>query len=369
MTSKLIGLRVKGGKCMRTMKAVRIHEHNGPLLIEEVPVPEPKSNEVLVRITICAIARADRLVLTGERARLAGVKWKFPHILGSSAAGVIEKVGRDVVGWDPGERIIPYPFTTCDKCEFCLSGRENYCQDFQAIGMESGLSGYMAEYVTIPASKVLRLPENVPFEQTPWLRAGSTSFGAFSRAGVKPGFTGVNYGCGINGATTIPFAHLFGASLVISVDLVPDRLEFARQIGTNETVNAEEKDPVEAVFGLTDGEGVDLAMEFVGKDSTIIQAIRSTRRCGTVLAIGLPKPPLVLNMMNRYVSDVVRKGITILGHRGSTKKALDTVIDLTSRGKLDFSKFPVHVFPLDQLEEAWQMAIDPATTGIVVVSL
>ncbi len=132
-------------------------------------------------------------------------------------------------------------------------------------------------------------------------------------------------------------------------------------------MNAREEDPVEAVFRLTDGEGVDLAMEYVGAESTIIQAIRSIRRCGTVLALGLPKPPLVLNMMDKYIPDIVYKGATILGHRGSTKKALGTVIDLTSKGKLNFSKFPIHVFPLKDLNKAWQMAIDPSTTGIVLV--
>ncbi len=354
---------------MKTMRAVRIHEFEGPLRIEDIPLPKPKPDEVLVRIKICAIARADRLVWTGERARLAGVTWKFPHTLGSSAGGIIEEVGRDVEGWVPGDRVIPYPFTTCDKCEFCLSGRENYCRDFHAIGMQSGLSGYMAEYVAIPASKLLRVPANVPLEQTPWIRTGTTSFLALSLAGTKPGFTFVNYGCGITGATSIPFAHLFGASLVISVDIVPERLEFAKGIGAKETVNAREEDPVEAVFRLTDGEGVDLAMEYVGAESTIIQAIRSIRRCGTVLALGLPKPPLVLNMMDRYIPDIVYKGATILGHRGSTKKALGTVIDLTSKGKLNFSKFPIHVFPLKDLNKAWQMAIDPSTTGIVLVRL
>lgn len=354
---------------MKTMKAVRIHEHNGPILIEEIPIPKPKSDEVLVRIKVCAIARGDRLVWTGERAKIHAIKWKFPHILGSSAGGVVEAVGCDVVGWSPADRIIPYPFVSCGECDYCLSGRENYCRKFQCIGIESGFSGYMAEYVCVPANKLLRLPDNIPFEQGPWLRTGGTSFCGISLTGVKPGFTVVNYGCGITGATSIPFFHLFGASLVISVDVIKERLAFARQLGANETVNANEEDPVEAVLRLTGGEGVDLAVEYVGQEKTIIQAIRSTRRCGTVLALGLPKPPLVLNMMDRYTPDVVFKGITILGHRAQTKKTLATVIDLTSKGKLDFSKFPVHAFPLEQFQEAWQMAMNPSTTGLVVVNL
>jgi threonine dehydrogenase-like Zn-dependent dehydrogenase len=354
---------------MKTMKAVRIHEHNGPISIEEIPIPEPKPNEVLVRIKTCAIARGDRLVWSGERAKLAGLKWEFPHTLGSSAAGVIEAVGSDIEGWTSGDRIIPYPFISCGKCGYCLGGRENYCRQFRCVGIESGLSGYMAEYVSIPASKLLRLPENIPFEQGPWLRTGGTSFCGLSLAYVKPGFTVVNFGCGITGATSIPFFHLFGASLVISVDIVPERLEFARQLGADETVNANEEDPVAAIFRLTKGEGVDLAVEYVGQESTIIQAIRSTRKCGTVLALGLPKPPLVLNMQGLYTPEIVFKGIKILGHRAQTMNTLATVIDLTSKGKLDFSKFPVRVFSLEQFDEAWQTAMDPSTTGIVVVNM
>ena len=154
--------------------------------------------------------------------------------MGSSAAGVIEAVGRHVESWTPGDRVIPYPFFTCGKCDFCISGRENFCRELQPIGIESGFSGYMAEYVCIPVAKLLSLPEKIPFEQGLWLRTGGTSFGALSLTDVKPGFTAVNFGCGITGATSIPFLHLFGASLVISVDIIPERLEFARQLGADE---------------------------------------------------------------------------------------------------------------------------------------
>lgn len=351
------------------MKAARIYGFNGPLIIEEMVEPELKKSEVLVRVKACAIASGEFSVILGRRKQYYGGEFIFPHVPGYQGVGIVEEVFSDIQGWHKGERVIVNGLISCGKCEHCKEGLDNLCAEHKLIGIDSGTQGCFAEYVSVQSRNLIRLSENIPFEQAVLISEAGVIYHAYAKMKQDQlkSFSVAIFGCGRMGPITVGGSRAFGADFIIIVDRHTDRLELARKAGADVMINSLEEDPLEKILHLTNGKGVNVAIEFTGSEDMIVNAIRSTGHNGKVFLIGI-RAPVVLQLPT-YYKDVIQKENNIIGCLGKTSSEFRLTAEMVGSGKLNLSKIPIKIFPFNQIVEAWKMATERKTAERIVLSI
>ncbi|OGQ07856.1 MAG: hypothetical protein A2026_08550 [Deltaproteobacteria bacterium RBG_19FT_COMBO_46_12] len=325
------------------MRAARFYKVAEPLKIDNVSVPELGSDDILVNVKACGICGSDiHIVYEGVTPTAY-----FPITLGHEPAGVITAVGPEVEGWKVGDGVTINPFLTCGKCINCLSGNSQICLSRRVIGIHT--EGGLAEFLKVPSKNLVRLPENIPFDQGGIaVDAVATPFHAITkRGGLKVGERVAIFGCGGLGIHGVQIAKVCGASLVIAVDAIDPALERAKKVGADEVINPKREKPLEKIKELTGGMGVDLALEFIGLKETIKQAVRSVRGGGRVVVVGLGPDAVVLPPPTQ----IVRSELSLLGSYGSTTSEIQSVIDLVASGKLDLSDSITERFRLEEVNK------------------
>ncbi len=244
------------------MKAVRFHQHGGPevLKYEDSPDPKIQANEVLVRVKACALNHLD-IWLRGGR-----TSWKLvmPHIIGSDIAGEVAELGSLVKHMTAGDRVLLCPGISCGRCDACARGLDSACRDYTLFGVM--VDGGYAEYVRSPASNVISIPGDLSFDEaaavplvflTAWHML-------FTRAQLKPGEDVLVIGAGSGvGSAAVQIAKLF-RTRVIAVAGADWKLEKARALGADFTINHAKQNIAEEVRRITDKRGVDVVFEHVG---------------------------------------------------------------------------------------------------------
>ncbi|MDQ3809596.1 MAG: alcohol dehydrogenase catalytic domain-containing protein, partial [Chloroflexota bacterium] len=258
------------------MKAAVLNDYEQPLRIEDVELDPPRAGEVQVRIGATGVCHSDYHVIKGEW------KYELPMILGHEAAGVVEAVGPNVRGIQPGDRAVLSFRPACGVCRLCAMGRSVLCEgrlgnrfkmhdgtarvhrDGEELSV-LGRMGSFAEQVVVPAEQVVPVAGDVPMEELALIGcAVTTGVGAVVNAArVEPGSSVAVIGCGGVGLNVIQGAALVSAGRIIAIDLLDNKLEYARQFGATDTINASGGDAVERVRELTGG-GVDYAFEVIG---------------------------------------------------------------------------------------------------------
>ena len=245
------------------MKAVRFHRHGGPdvLQYEEAPDPEPNSDEALVRVKACALNHLDLWARNG----LPNVAIPLPHISGSDIAGVIEQVPPEEKQINEGDEVIVNPGIGCGRCERCLSGKDNQCRDYTIIGY--GVDGGYAELVKVRRTHLIRKPAGMSFEEAAsFPLVFETAYHMLAtKARAGPGDTvlvlAANSGVG---SAAVQVAKLLGAKVIATAGDA-DKMEKARMLGADSTINHYEQDVLAEVTKLTGKRGVDIVVEHVGK--------------------------------------------------------------------------------------------------------
>ena len=325
------------------MKAARFYKIGEPLKIDLIPVPRLGSEDVLVNIKACGICGSDiHIVYEGVTPTSYS-----PITLGHEPSGMIADLGSEVKGWEVGERVTLNPFLTCRKCINCLSGNSQICLSRRVIGIHT--EGGLAEFLKIPAKNLVRLPENIPFDQGGIaVDAVATPFHAITKRGaLKVGEKVAVLGCGGLGIHGVQIAKICGASLVIAVDTIDSALERAKKVGADEVINTRKEESVKKIKELTGGMGVDLALEFIGLRETIDQAVGCIRVGGRVVVVGLGPENISLLPPTTFV----RAELSFLGSYGSTTLEIQNVIDLVASGKLNLSSSITERFPLEEVNK------------------
>jgi NADPH:quinone reductase-like Zn-dependent oxidoreductase len=263
------------------MKAVRLHEFGGPevLRYEDVPDPQPRKDQVMIRVKACAMNHLDIWVRKG----LPGVK--LPHTLGSDVAGEIVAVGEYVTGFKAGQRVLLAPMHFCNHCPKCVAGIQNQCREFTVLG--NGVDGGNCELIAVTAEKVIPIPDNLEFDQAAsvplvFLTAWHMLVG---RANIRLGQTvlvlGASSGVGIAG---IQIAKLFHARVITTAG-DEKKLEKARVLGADYGINHYQQKISQEVRKITDKEGVDIVVEHVGA-ATWDESVKSLKPGGTIVTCG-----------------------------------------------------------------------------------
>lgn len=332
-----------------TMRAARLHsprtaDSREDVRVDEIAVPEPGANEVLVRIAACGVCASDLHVVQGVTPHGP----ELPQILGHEPAGVVEDVGEGVEDWRPGDRVAFQMARPCHECEFCVAGREAICRDISIPGVDD--HGAQAEFAVADARFLIPVPATVGFAEAAILTdAVATPYHALKRGGVGEGVTCAIFGLGGLGMHAVQLAKLAGA-WVVGVDLDPVNLERAREWGADEVIDASDGGPHRAIRSLTDG-GVDRALEFVGHPDTVSQAAKSLKPGGRATIVGLTPAPMDLMPEALFVS----QELEVVGSFGSTGQDLNELMDLLEAGRLDLSRSVTHRLDLDDFPRALEI--------------
>ncbi|MGA2479973.1 MAG: zinc-binding dehydrogenase [Spirochaetia bacterium] len=318
------------------MKAVRLVTVGAPLQMQDVPVPACGPQDVLVAVRAAGICHSD----AHYRAGRSPVR-PLPMTLGHEVAGVVEKVGAAVTRVKPGDRVCLHYNITCGDCYHCSSGSEQFCPTGLMIGHYT--DGGYAQYIAVPARNALPLPEEIPFAPGATLMcASATAFHALRKSRLRAGETIAIIGVGGLGMSAVQLARAFGALDVFAVDIREESLALAARYGAV-PVNAAKLDPVAEIRKLTRGRGADVAVEMLGRPSTMQQAVRCLGPLGRAVIVGIADEPLSIDSYHELLGNEAQ----IIGSNDHLLSELPTVIEMARRGILDVTRVVTRTIPLD----------------------
>jgi 2-desacetyl-2-hydroxyethyl bacteriochlorophyllide A dehydrogenase len=279
------------------MKAAVIREY-GKINLEEVKTPGLKSGNVLVRIKYASICGSDQHIFKGE----FHPRTTLPLIAGHEFAGVVEEVGKDVKNIKRGEKVTVDPIIWCGKCAACKVGHYPACTSLKLVGID--LDGGFAEYISVPASMIFKIPENVSDEFAALVEILSIGFHASARAGLEKNDDILIVGTGKVGQSIMHAAKTITKGKIIMADILNERLSIASSAFPDiHTVNMASTDPIAFVKEVTNGRGVDIAFEAVGHEVNIEGRFNPVRTCinaikggGKVCVLGLSDHPTSILM-------------------------------------------------------------------------
>jgi 2-desacetyl-2-hydroxyethyl bacteriochlorophyllide A dehydrogenase len=306
--------------------------------IEEVPSPIPEPGEVLISVEASGFCATDLHLLEGRYPRMG-----LPRIPGHEMAGTIVEVNGEVLGWHPGDRVIVAIDVVCENCSYCREGRTNLCPNLTRIGFER--DGSHAQLAAVPASNLVRLPDEIPFQEAAILPdAIACIYHCLVGQGeIDAGKSVVILGAGGVGLHGVQIARFLGAH-VLATSRQPSRRKMAQEMGAR-AVDPVDEDLLSAVDDFTSGKGADLVIDIIGSEDSIDSAIQLLKPAGKVVVVGY----VAEEFRVKYVPFLIREKV-IVGCRGSTKADLETVVRLVHQG--DIKPIISDVFPLYEINEA-----------------
>jgi alcohol dehydrogenase, propanol-preferring len=301
------------------MRAAILREFAGPIVVEEVDIPVPGPGEVLVKVQACGVCHSDLHLAQGDWDMLRGIT-KMPLIGGHEIAGVVSSVGEGVSDLKIGDRVgVPWLHWTCGDCEYCRAGRETLCNKQKITGCT--VDGGFAEYVKAPASHAARLPDALSAEAAaPLLCAGLTVYKALKNSGIAKGERLAVFGVGGLGHLAVQIARAMGAQ-VCAIDIADDKLELARSLGADWTVNATTEQVPKKVRAIG---GAHVALVTSASAAAYETALRVLRKGGTLAVVGMPNEPFKVSAV-ALVAGETRIVASAVGTREDLRELFELV--------------------------------------------
>ena len=324
------------------MKAAVLHAPY-KILIKTAERPAIKSDEVLVKVYATGICGSDLHAFRGKHPFV-----KLPRILGHEVSGEVAEVGKDVEEVEVGDRVVVEPLIPCGSCIACVIGKYNVCKSLKVLGIH--VDGAFAEYLKAPSNRVYEIPNDLSFDDATLIEPYAVAAHIVKRSGVRVGDTVAVLGAGPIGLCILQVAKLAGSKTVVITDILDYRLQLAKKLGADITINSGKEDPVGIVKDVTNGEGVDIAIEAVGVSPTVQQALKIARPFGQVTIAGFFEDPHV----EIDVLSVIAKELHVLGSRLYWLD-FETAIDLVSKGKVDVKSMITHKFSLEEAQKAFEI--------------
>jgi propanol-preferring alcohol dehydrogenase len=306
---------------VQTYRAAVVHGFDQPLAVEQVSPPELAAGQIRVKVEATGLCHTDIHAARGDWP----VKPSPPFVPGHEGVGIVVEVAPDVTEVAIGDRVgMPWLGYACGACDYCVSGRETLC--LQQKNMGYSIDGTFGEYAVAYGRYSVKVPEGVdPFDAAPLTCAGVTTYKAVKVAGTRSSDLVAVFGVGGLGHLAIQYASIAGGR-VIAVDIHDEKLDLARELGAEFTVNAAKEDPIEAIQRLG---GADQAIALAVSPRAFEQAYGSLRRGGTLVFVALPAD----NVVTLPIFETVLNGITIVGSIVGTRTDLREVFELHAAGK------------------------------------
>ena len=348
----------------RTMRAL-VFERPGRVALQERPLPAIGPTDALLRVTLTTICGTDVHILRGEYPVAPG------RIIGHEPVGVIAALGIAVRGYEIGQRVIAGAITPCGQCAPCLDGHQAQCGGKAMGGWRFGntIDGCQAEYVLVPDAQanLAPIPDELTDEQVRMCPdIMSTGFGGAERGGIRIGDTVVVFAQGPIGLCATAGARLRGASTIIVVDSVPERLAVARRLGADHAIDFTTQDPLAEIRELTNGRGVDVAIEALGRQETFEACLRALKPGGVLSSLGVFSGKLTLPL------DALAAGlgdhtiVTTLCPGG--KERMRRLMSVLRTERIDLRPLVTHRFPLERIEEAYELFANQRD-GVIKVAI
>jgi alcohol dehydrogenase len=349
---------------METMKAV-VFKGKDRIALEEMPKPVPRAGEAVIRITATTICGTDVHIVRGEYPVKPGL------IIGHEPVGVIETLGPGLEEiYSVGQRVIVGAITPCGQCFYCLNGVHSQCGG--GIGgwrFGNTINGAWAEYLLVPDARANLAPIPASLTDEDVLLCTdifSTGLSGAESGNIKVGDAVAVFAEGPIGLCATLGARLKGASLIIGIDGNDTRLDVARRMGANVTINPASGDPVEEIKRLTGGRGVDVAIEALGRQETFENALRAIRPGGTLSSLGVYAGKVVAPYEAFYAGLGDQKIVTTLCPGG--KERMRRLMAMIENHRVDLTSLLTHKFALDDIENAFDL-FSHQRNGVLKVAL
>ncbi len=341
---------------------VAMYYNNHDVRLEEQEIPTIGDDEVLMQVMACGICGSD--VMEWYRVQ------KAPRVLGHEVAGIVSDVGKDVKNWEPGERIVATHHVPCNSCRYCLEGHHSVCDSLRTTNFHPG--GF-SEYLRLPGINVdrglLRLPDELSFDQGTFVEPIGCAVRGQRFAGVAPGKSVLIIGSGISGLLHLKLAKAQGCGPIFATDIHPYRTDFAKRVGADETFLAcpPEVDPgttdldscsfesiniPEMVKEANDGCPIDVVIVCAGAPQAMAQALESVDRGGTVLFFAPTRPDIRTEI---DVWDLWKNEITLTTSYAASERDLLAGIALLNSGEIDVTDMITHKFPLAETQKGFEL--------------
>ena len=349
---------------MQKMKAV-VFRGVGRLRVEDVPRPTPKAGEAVIRITATTICGTDVHIVKGEYPVKEGL------ILGHEPVGVIHELGAGLEeDYAVGQRVIVGAITPCGQCFYCLNGVHSQCHG-PLGGWRFGntINGAWSEYLLVPDARanLAVIPNGLTDEQVLMLPdIASTGISGAESGNVRVGDAVAVFAQGPIGLCATVGAKLRGASLIVGIDPTADRRAMAIRFGASLTLNPNTCNVVDELKRLTDGRGVDVAIEALGRQETFEAALRSLRPGGVLSSLGVYSGKLVAPYEAIYAGLADQKLVTTLCPGG--KERMRRLLTMVATGRIDLTPLVTHRFALDDLKDAYEV-FSHQTDGVMKVAI
>jgi len=346
-------------------KAAVLYNFNEPLRVEEVKLKPLRDDEVVVKLAASGVCHTDLSVQQGK------LPMPPPVVLGHEGAGVVEEVGRDVKHLKPGDHVILAWVERCGQCHYCASGVGHLCdanirsamegreavfeKDGVDIARMAGVASF-AERTIVRGTAAIKIREDVPLEKVCLVGCSvMTGVGAaVNTARVAPGQTVAVFGCGGVGLNVIQGAALCGAAQIIAVDVMPRKLEMAKQFGATHVVDASRvTDVPDAIRSLTGGLGVDFAFEVIGAPEPMLQAFLSVKRGGKAVVVGVPAFGLEVSFPAATIALEEKSILGSLYGSANLRRDVPRLIDLYMSGRLKIDELISQTIRLEEVNQAF----------------
>lgn len=312
--------------------------------IQQRPIPQPKEDEVLVKIEYVGICGSDLHYY--EAGRIGNFIVKPPFVLGHEAGGTVVELGANVKNLKVGDRVALEPGKTCGKCEMCKQGKYNLCKDVVFFATPP-VDGVFQEYVAHEAGLCFPLPENVSTMEGALIEPLAVGLHAANQGGAHLGQTAVVTGAGCIGLVTLLALKAMGVSKVIVVDVMDNRLQKARELGADAVINGKTEDTVARISELTGGAGFDLGIETAGSQITAAQQIQAAKKGATIVFVGYSAS----GEMTLPIGAALDKELTfktVFRYRNIYPMAIQAV----ATGKINIKDIVTNTFTLDEIQPA-----------------
>jgi L-gulonate 5-dehydrogenase len=330
----------------------------------ETPEPRLRPDEVLIATGYAGICGTDVHIFRGEFHE----RVHCPAIQGHEFGGIVQEVGSQVKTCRAGDRVVVDPILSCHNCTACRTGHLNACSSLRLLGVD--LPGGFAQYVAAPASQIYPLPDEIPMAFAPMVEMYGLGHHILQRGQVQPGESIAVLGAGRLGLSILDvLCHHAGAALTIITDLQPFRLQVARQVGADYSINVTQDDPVEQVMDITHGAGVDCVIEAIGhyhliegQESPLAQAVKMIRPAGRIVTAGLGE-----QLSSLHFKTLVLKEAQIIASR-VTLGEFPRALRLMAKNLLHPELLVTHRIPLNDVTSAFEMVDreDPEVIKVVL---
>lgn len=371
------------------MRAAVFWEPGRPMTIEELQIPRPKRGEILIKTRACGVCHSDLHIIKKDQ------PFPLPAVLGHEVTGEVVEHGpltdaATIQRFPIGARVVGAFIMPCGGCFYCIKGQEDLCETFFQYSRGKGVlydgetrlflhktgkpihmysMGGLAEYCVVPANGLAVLPESVPFSESAILGcAVFTAYGAMKNAAdMRAGETVAVIGTGGVGSSCLQIARAFGGTKVIAVDISDKKLEKAKTLGATHTVNGAKENVPERIKEITDGRGVDIAVEALGNPKTFVQTSLAVKDGGKAVIVGLAPFGVMAEV---DITRLVRRQIRIIGSYGArARQDLPTILGLADMGVFDIKATVTEKHTLEEANQCYTALDKGEILGRAVVEM